>query len=117
MIGADWIEHRRGRDGERVGWMVPTGDLFIVVDLLGRERTEPLEWLEAEETLDELGIGYLADPYDLRLDSGEWMRVRITEVTTTGITVKKDDWGAIDSPQLVYSLPWPAPETLRPHTV
>jgi hypothetical protein len=63
--------------------------------------------------LEERGIGYLADPYELRLDTGEWLRVRITEVSTTGITVKKDDCGAIDSPQVMYSLPFPITDQLR----
>jgi hypothetical protein len=108
-----WIPHRRGMDGELLGWMRPAGDGFVAVDLLGRPHTEVVDWLTAEEALEERGIGYLADPYELRLDNGEWLRVRITEVSITGITVKKDDWGAIDSPQVMYSLPFPITDQLR----
>jgi hypothetical protein len=108
-----WIPHRRGMDGELLGWLRPAGDGFVAVDLLGRPHTEVVDWLTAEESLEERGIGYLADPYELRLDTGEWLRVRITEVSTTGITVKKDDWGAIDSPQVMYSLPFPITDQLR----
>ena len=110
----EWIEHRRGPDGELLGWMKPVDDGFVVVDLLGRHRTDAVDWLEAEETLEDLGIGYLAEQYELRLESGQWLRVRLTEVSSQEIRVKKDDWGAADVPQLYFTLPFPAPETLRP---
>jgi hypothetical protein len=113
MVDSDWIEHRRG-DRELVGWIVPRGEDFVVVDLLGRERGGPVDWLRAEETLDELGIGYLADIYMLTLDNGVELRVRIAEVSTSGIRVKKDDFGAVGVPHLYYELAFPAPPTLRP---
>lgn len=110
-----WIEHRRGLDGERLGWVRPEDEGFVVIDLLGRERTGVVEWEVAEATLDQLGIGYLADIYELRLDDGEWLRVRIAEASPTRILAKKDDWGAIGAPQVYYPLPFPAPDTLRAH--
>jgi hypothetical protein len=110
----NWIEHRRGLDGERLGWMKPDGDGFVVIDLLGREKTGVVDWFDAEEMLDGLGIGYLADAYELRLDNGEWLRVRVAEVSTQEIRVKKDDWGDMNVPQLFFTLPFPAPDTLRP---
>ena len=74
-----------------------------------------VDWFDAEETLDALGIGYLADPYELVLESGAWLRVRIAEVSTSGIRVKKDDWGDMTAPQIYYEVPFPAPEDqLRP---
>jgi hypothetical protein len=114
-VPPDFIEHRRG-DRELLGWMRPVGEGFVVVDLLGRERTGPIDWLAAEETLEELGIGYLADPFELQLDDGRRLRVRITEVSTELIRVKRDDWGAIDIPLLEYTVPFPIPERLRPWT-
>ncbi|PRY69430.1 hypothetical protein B0I08_102103 [Glaciihabitans tibetensis] len=113
-MAQNWIEHRRGRDGELLGWMKPTGDGFVAVDLLGHEKTAVVDWLTAEETLDALGIGYLAEPYELRLDDGGWLRVRLVEVSAQQIRLKKDDWGAIDAPQVFYTLPIPAPDALRP---
>lgn len=111
----DWIEHRRSDDGERVGWMQPVGDGFVAIGLLGHPRTDAVDWLDAEENLDALGIGYLADPYELRLESGDWLRVRIAEVSTSGIPVKKDDWGDMTAAQIYYAVPFPAPEdVLRP---
>lgn len=111
----DWIEHRRADDGERVGWMKPVDDGFVAIDLLGRPRTDVVDWLQAEETLDEVGLAYLADPHELRLDDGAWLRVRIAEVTPVAIRVKKDDWGDINATQICYTLPFPVTEEqLRP---
>ena len=108
-----WIEHRR-EDGERVGWLRPDGDGFVPVDLLGRELSSAVDWLTGEELLESAGIGYLADRYELDLGDGRRLRVRPTEVSTDRIVVKKDDFGAIDAPQLVYTLPFPIPPSLRP---
>ena len=96
-------------DGELLGWMRPADDGFVVIDLLGRELTGVVDWFEAEETLDELGIGYLADPYEMRLDSGGWLRVRIAEATPRQVRVKKDDWGDMTADQVYYALPFPVP--------
>ncbi|MEO7123243.1 MAG: hypothetical protein ABI400_09060 [Lacisediminihabitans sp.] len=112
MVHSDWIEHRRG-DGELVGWMSPRGEKFVPIDLFGRPLTDAVDWLPAEETLEAVGIGYLADAYELKLDDGHWLRVRVIEVSTERIVVKKDDWGDMSAPQLSYTLPWPIPETLR----
>jgi len=93
--------------------MVPRDERFVVVDLLGRERSGPVDWMTAEATLDELGIGYLADIYVLTLEDGRDLRVRIAEVSPTGIRVKKDDFGAVGVPQVYFSLDMPAPASLR----
>jgi hypothetical protein len=113
-VPSDWIEHRRA-DGELVGWMRPEADGFVVIDLLGRQLTDIVEWLSAEETLDATGIGYLADPFEL-LEGDRWIRVRITEVSADGIRMKSEDWGAIDAPVTGYRLPFPISGRLRPLT-
>ena len=116
MASPDWIEHRRS-DGARVGWTVPSGDGFHIVDLLGRQRTEaPVDWLEAEEAFEMLGIGYLADRYSLRLADGAERRVRIGEVGTSVIVVVADDLGsasAVGAKPETFEWPFPAPEDLR----
>ncbi|MFE1644154.1 hypothetical protein [Microbacterium sp. P01] len=92
--------------------MKPVGEGFVAVDLLGRQRTDAVEWMLAEETLDELGLGYLADPYELRLDDGSWLRVRIAEVSSAAVRVKKDDWGDMTADQIYYSVSLPVTEDL-----
>lgn len=90
--------------------MVPHGEGFVAIDLLGRRRTGAVDWLHAEETLDELGLAYLAEPHELRQDDGGWLRVRIAEVSPTAVRVKKDDWGDMTAPQIYYTLPFPVAE-------
>lgn len=111
----DWIEHRRSGDGELLGWILPEGDGFVAVDRLGHRRTPVLDWTGAEETLEDLGLRYLADAYELRMEDGTWQRVRLTEVSTDNIRVKDEDWGDITVPQVTHTLPFPAPATLRVH--
>lgn len=97
--------------------MVPAGDGFHVVDLLGRQRTKtPVDWNEAEEVLETLGIGYLANRYSLRLANGVERSVRIGEVSAAGVVVLADDMGsasALGANPETFRLPFPAPEALR----
>lgn len=60
------------------------------------------DWTHAEGSLDELGLGKLADPHELRLDYGGWLRVRIAEVSPVAIRMKKDNWGDMNAPQAYY---------------
>ncbi|WP_395640380.1 hypothetical protein [Pseudolysinimonas sp.] len=109
MTEAGWIEHRRG-DRELLGWMAPEGGGFVVIDLLGRPRTSPLPWLDAEEFLDDLGIGYLAERYRYADRP-----VRIGEVSTSGVTVIADEYGAasaVGAEPERFHLPFPVPADL-----
>lgn len=109
VTGEDWIEHRRG-DRELLGWMLPEGDGFVVIDLLGRPRTAALDWVDAEAFLEQLGIGYLADRY---LHAGR--PVRIGEVSSTGVTVIADEFGAasaVGADPERFTLPFPVPADL-----
>ncbi|MET0734202.1 MAG: hypothetical protein ABWY55_00950 [Microbacterium sp.] len=119
MITEDWTPHRRD-DRELLGWIRPDGDAWIAVDLLGREVSEAVDWLEAEEALEARGLAWLAEVWMLESDDGP-IRVRIAEVTPPGaagesgrIVVHTDDFGAIDVPFTRIPLAWPAPAALRP---
>lgn len=111
----DWIEHRR-EDGERVGWIRPAGEDFVVVDLLGREDPTPRDWLGAEEALEERGLRWLAEPWELELDGGRVVPVRIASVSPDAVTVQTEDFGDVNAAVTVYRLPFPAPPGLRPRT-
>lgn len=116
VLPADWIEHRRD-DRERVGWIAPEGELFWPIDVLGRRVTaEPVEWLDAEQLLEELGIAFLADRYLLRLPDGTERPVRIAETTPLGLIVVADEFGtasAVGVPSDRFTLPFPVPDDLR----
>lgn len=108
-----WIPHTR-EDRELVGWIVPEGDGFVTVDLLGRAHTsEPTDWMAAEQALEDLGIGYLANIYAYRVIDDDWARVRIVELSTDGITVKEDDYGDVVADLPRYRLPFPVSDDLR----
>ncbi len=109
---SDWIEHRRP-DGERVGWMRAAGDGFVAIDLLGREVTGEVDWLAAEEALEARGIGYLADRYEIVRPDGGPIAVRIVEVSTRRILVKREDYGDVTVPREHFELAWPIPPELR----
>ncbi|HMR47779.1 MAG TPA: hypothetical protein PKE40_01325 [Arachnia sp.] len=111
----DWTPHRRD-DGEQLGWIRPADDEWVPVDLLGRELSEPVDWIEAEELLDAHGLAYLAESWLLELEGGAAVRVRFVEVAPERIVVKGEDFGAIDIHTQVYELPWPLPAGLRPPT-
>jgi len=109
MLPADWTPHRR-EDGETLGWIRPEGELWIPLDRLGRESGAPMEWLDAEQALEERGLGWLAERWWL---DGE--PVRIAEVNEEQIFVVTDYYGgasAVGAPRERIELPWPAPEGL-----
>ncbi|MEQ6897978.1 hypothetical protein [Microbacterium sp. KR10-403] len=113
MLPADWTPHRRD-DGELLGWIRPAGDDWVAVDLLGRAASTPVDWLEAEEALEERGIAWLADIWVLERVDAAPLRVRMVEVTPDHVVVQTDDFGAIDAPVERFELEWPAPAALRP---
>lgn len=115
-VRSDLIEHRRA-DGETVGWLRMSGEGFIAVDALGHDITGEVDWLTAEEALEERGLSFLAEPWLLELPDGAAVRVRITEVSPRGIDVREDDFGAAavaGNTMRSHQLPFPAPDTLRP---
>ncbi|WP_430592576.1 hypothetical protein [Humidisolicoccus flavus] len=113
-MNEDWIEHRRAGDRERLGWLVPAGEGFVAVNLLGRPITGEMDWLSAEESLEHAGIGYLADQFTLVDEVGTAIAVRIVEVSEHRITVKSEDFGDIRAQQEFFHLSFPAPANLFP---
>jgi len=103
MIPADWTPHRRG-DGELIGWIRPEGDDWVAVDLLGREASDAVDWLEAEEALEARGLSWLAEIWMLERNAGDPLRVKLVEITPGAVgeagrvVVQTDDFGAIDAP-------------------
>jgi len=118
-VNGDWTPHRRD-DGELIGWIRPAGDDWVAVDVLGREASGPVDWLDAEAALEDVGLRFLADVWMLERNGDPPMRVRIVEVTPPRpgeegrVVVQTDDFGAIDAPVERFELAWPAPDELRP---
>lgn len=106
------MEHLRD-DGELLGEIVEEGDGWAAFDRLGRRLTGTTDLAEAEAALDELGLAYLGDRYELETDEGTVEPVRIVEVGPDRVRVKLEDFGAVDGPHRVWDLPNPAPASLR----
>ncbi|WP_345800725.1 hypothetical protein AAIB33_14785 [Microbacterium sp. AZCO] len=118
MLPADWTPHRRD-DGELLGWIRPEGEDWVAVDLLGREASTAVDWLEAEEALETGGLSWLAELWMLERGDAAPLRVKLVEVTPARgreagrVVVQTDDFGAIDAPVGRFELTWPAPAELR----
>lgn len=115
MLPDGWIPHRRG-DGEVVGWLEIVGDDVVAHDLLGQQVTpRGLDWHEAEQALEDRGIGYLAEKHTLTTPYGKLVPVRIGEATTEQVTVVVDEFGmasVIGADLESHVLPFPVPRRL-----
>ena len=94
MIPEHWTPHRRARDEELVGYLVPRGDAVVPVTLFGYPLAEPGEVGEAKALLESVGLSVLADPWQLEQADGERIRVMIREVSPDRVVVISDDFGA-----------------------
>lgn len=124
MIEPDWIPHRRSRDRELVGWLRPEGEGWVAVSLFGTDLTAAVDWITAEETLDDASLAWMADVWMLERADAAPVRVRIVEFSPDKVTgdgvepgrvvVNTDNYGAIDVATEKFVLPWPPPAALRP---
>lgn len=120
MLPDDWTPHRRD-DGELLGWIRPDGEDWVAIDVLGRTASAPVDWLDAEAALEQVGLAWLTDIWMLEGEASEPLRVRFVEVTPSEgaaagrVVVKVDDFGDMQRPPAErFALPWPAPARLRP---
>jgi hypothetical protein len=93
MIPQDWIPHRRARDEELVGYLVPQGDNVLPVTLFGYPLGTATDAADARQVLESTGLSVLAEPWELTLADGETIRVRIREVSADQVVVFADDFG------------------------
>lgn len=114
MPPADWIEHRRPEDRELMGWIRPLDGDWVPVDRLGRTLSTPVDWLDAEAALEERGLRWLSDLWQLTEDDGTVVRVRFAEVSPDRVVVVEDHLGAAVPGARTWTLPFPAPAALQP---
>ena len=113
MIPSDWVPHRRKRDDELVGYLVPQGDAVVPVTLFGYPLAGPQAAEDAEALLEATGLSVLADPWWLEQEQGEPTRVRIREVSPDRVVVVDDAFGA--GGNLAGSWALDVPESRRLH--
>jgi hypothetical protein len=93
MIPSDWLPHRRQRDDELVGYLVPQGVEVVPVTLFGYPLAGAADVETGRRLLESTGLSVLAEPWRLELEEGESIRVKIREVSPDRVVVVTDDFG------------------------
>jgi hypothetical protein len=87
VIRTDWEPHHRD-DGELIGYLQPDErGLVVPINLVGHPIGAAMERFAAEDTLENAGLSYLAEPWLLRHDDGSEQRVVIVEVDADCVVV------------------------------
>ena len=95
MIPSDWTPYHRD-DGELVGYLVAdVPNLVIPVNLVGHPVGEPMDVFSAEQTLDDVGLSFLAEPWLLRRDDGTEQRVVIVELDADRVVVTNAEFALV----------------------
>lgn len=79
-------------DGELIGLLRESGDLWIPCAVFGSALASPRGERAAEEFLLDHGLGYLADRWQLR-EGDDWVTVQIVEARPLEVTVSYADYG------------------------
>ena len=88
MIPATWSPYHRSDDGELIGYLVEDeDDLVVPVNLVGHPVGEAMDTYTAEQTLEDVGLTYLAEQWLLRQDDGTEKRVVIIEIDADHVVV------------------------------
>ncbi|MGO1582813.1 MAG: serine/threonine protein phosphatase [Actinomycetaceae bacterium] len=88
--GLTVFDHKRPDDGEHVGYLGMTDDgTFVPFDRLHRRLGVPMDLTEAESILEETGLLFLTAPWVLRLEDGQEVAVRITELRRDTVVVAR----------------------------
>jgi hypothetical protein len=75
-------------DGELIGYlMADEGDLVVPMNLVGHPVGEAMDVFAAEQTLEDVGLSYLAEQWVLRHDDGSERRVVIIEIDADHVVV------------------------------
>lgn len=99
MIPSDWTPYYRLDDGELIGYLRPeteTPDAVTPVTLFGHPLAdEPGEQWWAEQVLEDLGLSYLAERWELQRPDGGTSRVVITECSPDRVVVKLAEFAQV----------------------
>lgn len=96
MIPSTWEPYHRLDDGELIGYLVADdGDLVVPVNLVGHPVGEAMDVFAAEQTLEDVGMSYLAEKWILRHADGSDQRVVILEVDAEHVVVGNADFAMV----------------------
>jgi hypothetical protein len=96
VIPSDWEPHHRLDDGELIGYLIPDVDgLVVPTTIFGYRLGEAMDRFSAEQTLDDIGLSYLADVWLLMHDDGTEQRVVLVECNPEEILVANADFALV----------------------
>ena len=96
MIPGGWEAHYRLDDGELIGYLIPAeGRLSIPTTIFGYHLGEAMNRFAAEQTLDDVGLSYLADVWLLAHEDGSEQRVVLVECNADEIVVANADFALV----------------------
>jgi hypothetical protein len=77
-----------------LGFLVPDGEWFTPVTVFGYPIAEPTDRDDAEESLDRIGLSYLAERWNLKRERQAPIQVEIVEASPQRVVVKNVDFGS-----------------------
>jgi len=102
MIPNDWTPYHRIDDGELIGYLQPSAadaELVMPVTLFGHPLAdEPGEDWWAEQLLEDLGLSYLAERWELLREDGTTSRVVISECSPEHVVVALAEFAQVIAP-------------------
>lgn len=116
MIPSTWSEHCRQDDAELLGYIAPAGEGFQANTVFGFPVGGVSDRDNAEQTLESIGLIYLAERWLLTIDGrNEPITVQIVEAAPAKVTVKSVDYGYEGDYGTTFILDVPIlPKQLRP---
>jgi hypothetical protein len=95
LIPTAWVPYHR-MDGELIGYLMADGrDLVVPMNLVGHPVGEAMDVFAAEQTLEDVGLSYLAEQWLLRQDDGSEKRVVIIEIDADHVVVGDADFALV----------------------
>ena len=96
MIPTDWTPHHRASDAELVGYLTEDADGTVPRTLFGAPLAPAGPRTAAVAVLESRGLVSLADPWLLRRDDGEEVRVLVLAAYPGRVLVAEAPYGVVD---------------------
>lgn len=105
MIPHGWTPYHRAEDDELLGYLVEAGDGTVPLTLFGVALGEPGSPEHAEEVLQTRGLSCLAEPWVLRNEGGEEIRVALVAAYPDRVVVVPAPYGYADPAEAPVIVP------------
>ena len=117
MIPSTWTAVHRDDDNEVLGYLAPAiddGTLVVPTTVFGYQLADPSHVSDAVEVLESTGLSYLADRWELTIDSHpEPITVQIVEASPGHVIVQSIDYGNAGGYGTRFTLETPTDDCLQ----